>query len=228
LDKLPFSVYDFFGCLAAGFLLLVGLAAAFVGSNDWQRTPATIVGLLLIVVAYSAGQIVANIAGYCIESKLVGRVLGRPSANLFSNARAPQIAWLFPGYYTALPTVQQTRVLSKATAAGVDDGGEALFFHCWATVKGDDAVLARLSTFLNLYGYCRNMCLTLLLVGVALLIGTVPLSSAHTGSLVPPGWCAFACFAGAVGLFYRYLKFFRQYSLEVFTSYAESTSVAQG
>jgi hypothetical protein len=30
-----------------------------------------------------------------------------------------------------------------------------------------------------------------------------------------------AAFVGAIGMFYRYLKFFRQYSLELYTTYAE-------
>jgi hypothetical protein len=228
LDKVPFSVYDFFGYLASGFLLLVGLAAAFVGSDDWQKTPPVVVGVLLIVVAYSTGHIIANIAGYCIESKLVGKVLGRPSTVLFDTGRSTRLGPLFPGYFSPMPAAQQQRVLDKSRAAGIDETGDALFFHCWATVKADDAVLARLNTFLNLYGYCRNTCVSLLLVGAALLSGALIFSSAHTGNLVSPGWCACAALLGAVGLFYRYLKFFRQYSFEVFTSYAEHAAPVSG
>src|SRR5689334_9933697 len=51
MSQLPFSIYDFFGYLASGFVVLVGLAAAFVGSDAWQESPETIVTLLLIVAA---------------------------------------------------------------------------------------------------------------------------------------------------------------------------------
>jgi hypothetical protein len=34
-------------------------------------------------------------------------------------------------------------------------------------------------------------------------------------------WWAVGALVGAVGMFYRYLKFFRHYTMEVFNSYAE-------
>jgi hypothetical protein len=222
MDKLPFTVYDFFGYLASGFVLLVGLAAAFVGTDDWQRTPSTVLGLLLLVLAYSTGHVVANVSGYLVESKLVGGILGTPTTNLFRSA--PPIGWrrLLPGYYTPLPREQREAVLEKArTKAGITSVSEGLFYHCFAQVKASDAVRTRLDTFLNLYGFCRNMTLALAVVGVALVVGSVCLHTAHTGNLVPPGWAAIGCIAGSIGLLYRYLKFFRHYSIEVFISYVE-------
>ena len=64
------------------------------------------------------------------------------------------------------------------------------------------------------------MAISTLIVAAALLAGTL-LGTAKTGALVAPGWWAAAALAASVGLLYRYLKFFRHYSVEVYVSYAE-------
>jgi hypothetical protein len=220
MDKLPFTVYDFFGYLSAGFVLLVGLAAAFTGSEAWQHTPGVGVALLLVVLAYTAGHVIANISGYLIEGTLVRRILGAPNKVLFAESR-PRWARLLPGYYRPLPLEQRERVLARAAQAGITEPGEGLFYHCFGAAKGNVVTQARLENFLNLYGFCRNMAISTLIVAAALLGGTI-LGTAKTGTLVAPGWWAAAALAASVGLLYRYLKFFRHYSVEVYVSYAES------
>jgi hypothetical protein len=220
MDRLPFSVYDFFGYLSAGFVLLVGLAAAFTGSNAWEKSPTTIVTLLLIVLAYSSGQVVANVAGHVIERRLVGGWLKSSTQILFAPAETGPVARLFPGYFRPLPEAQQRAVLNVAAKSGIAGPGEGLFFHCFARVKREEAVMARLNTFLNLYGFCRNMSVALVVVAVCLGAGSAA-GSAHTGSVVSPGWWVVGSLVIAAGLFYRYLKFFRLYAVEVYVSYAD-------
>lgn len=221
MDRLPFSIYDFFGYLASGFVLMASLAAAFTNSDAWQQSPGVIVGTLFVVVAYSAGHIIANIAGYLLESKLVGSILGAPSTVLFGDG--PTSRWLrvFPGYYRPLPATQSKLVLERARARGCVGPGQGLFYHCFSVAKADDPTMLRLSTFLNLYGFARNMTVALVLSAAALVVGSL-LGTASTGSLVPPGWWAAAAGLGAIGLVYRYLKFFRHYAVEVFVFYAEA------
>jgi hypothetical protein len=221
MDKLPFSVYDFFGYLASGFVLLVGVAAAFTNNDNWQSDPSLIVGLLLVILAYTSGHVVANVAGFLLEATFARRVLKSPTVNLFSPAATGRWRYIFPGYYKPLPEAQRTRVLSRAAAAGITLPSEGLFFHCFATVKAREDVMSRLNTFLNLYGYCRNMCLTLLAVAVALGVGTAWTHTARTGQ-VAPGWWAVGAALAAVGLLFRYLKFYRLYAVEVYINYAES------
>ena len=220
MDKLPFSVYDFFGSLSAGFVLLVGVAAAFTGSESWQRTPTTVIGLLLVVVAYIAGHVIANISGYLIEGVLVRRVFGTPSVVLFQKHKPRWRARLLPGYYRPLPLEQRERVLGRASEAGITGPGEGLFYHCFSAAKERESTMTRLSTFLNLYGFCRNIAVSTFFVAIALFTGTL-LGTAKTGHLVPPGWWAAGAFLASIGLLYRYLKFFRHYSVEVFVSYGE-------
>lgn len=89
----------------------------------------------------------------------------------------------------------------------------------------DAPTLVRLGTFLNLYGFARNMSLATLIVAGALLAGTLT-GNAKTGMLIAPGWWAVGALVASVGLLYRYLKFLRQYSVEMFVGYAESEAGA--
>jgi hypothetical protein len=222
MEKIPFTVYDFFGYLASGFVVLIAITAAFVGYKPLRHTPNTLVGLLLLVVAYVTGHIVANLAGDIVERRVVRNRLGMPT-EILMGARHPRhaVRFLLPGYSTPLPTGVQERIATRANAQGVMDRTEALFFHCHAKMKSDPTVQARLDLFLNLYGFCRNMSVALVLSAIALGVGQI-IGSAQTGPDIGPMWWLGAALLAAVGLFYRYLKFLRQYGLELLTSYAES------
>jgi hypothetical protein len=90
-------------------------------------------------------------------------------------------------------------------------------------VKRDQATLERLNSFLNLYGFCRNLSLALILAVPLLLYGALrefdykTLQGINGDRLA---WAAVALVA-SIGMFYRYLKFFRHYTVEVFMTYAE-------
>lgn len=217
INQLPFSVYDFFGYLAAGAVVLAAWIASFFGDEPFRGSPTLIVGFLLIIMVYILGQIVANIAGDLIERRLVREKFGTPTDILFGHRTPNRLqARLFPGYFKRLAAGVRSQVNERAT----DRKGEDLFFHCHAQMKSDAVVWARLDTFLNLYGFCRNTMVAMLIAAACLGVGIL-LGSAETGSIADPGsWLVF-CLVAAVGLFYRYLKFYRQYALELFTSYAE-------
>jgi hypothetical protein len=138
---------------------------------------------------------------------------------LFQDVRS-RWHWLFPDYCTPLPEAIQKLVLATVRQQfGEVPSARALFFLCFSTVKGDSATSPRLQTFLYLYGFCRNLSAACLLAFCLLL--TNGLVGAQLG-LHPReyalAWAA-AALIGCVGLFYRYLKFFRLYTVEVFRSY---------
>ena len=218
MNQLPFSVYDFFGYLAAGAVVLAAIIASFFGDEPFQGSPTIVVGFLLVIVVYVLGQIVANIAGDLIERRIVRERLGTPTDVLLGR-RTPNAteARLFPGYFTQLSSGVQAQV---QTHAGGREGND-LFFHCHARMKSDSVVQGRLDTFLNLYGFCRNTMVAMLIAAACLLAGIL-LGSAETGTIAGPGWWLALCLLAAAGLFYRYLKFYRQYGVELFTSYAET------
>jgi hypothetical protein len=217
MNQLPFSVYDFFGYLASGVVVLAGLTTAFIGYEPLQRSPTVLVGLLLIITAYVVGHMVGNIAGDLIERRLVRNHLHPPTDILFgSHTPGRLMNAVLPGYSTPLPSRVQDQVKELAGSRG----GEALFFHCHAVMKSDPVVQGRLDMFLNLYGFCRNMTVALSIAAACLAIG-LGLDTAETGPDVPPGWWLAAAALGALGMLYRYLKFYRQYAVELFTSFAE-------
>lgn len=219
MDKLPFTSYDFFGNLSAGFIFLAGVAAACSGTDDWRSTPGAISALILVISAYVAGQVIAHLGAFMFERLLVRRWLRTPTQNLLEPVTEGFGPTVLPGYYGPLPEAQRrallNRVADEASIETIDDG---LFVHCWLRVKDEPPVAARLSNFLNLYGFSRNMAFALALTAVVLTAGSIA-GTAHTGDIASPGWWALASLIAAVGLLYRYLKFFRHYAYEVFTSY---------
>jgi hypothetical protein len=223
MDKLPFSVYDFFGYLASGFLVLVGAEFAFNGQWLLRKDLNIPQGIFWVVAAYIAGHIIANISGFLLEGQLVRKVLRSPEESLFGDEKQGFWCLIFPGFYIPLPEETCARILRKSEAkAGIKACGRGLFFHCHPIVKRDANTLARLNTFLNLYGFCRNVSMASIIVVGMLLIGLLrdwqlrlPFQSAKL-------WWAVAATVGALGMFYRYLKFFRQYTVEVFVTYAET------
>jgi len=95
-------------------------------------------------------------------------------------------------------------------------------------VKKDKTAYDRMTSFLNLYGFCRNVCTGALIVIPILVCGAFRNVTLNGWQLVGAPhrdllWWAVAAGVVAVGMFYRYLKFFRQYTIEVFVTYAEFT-----
>lgn len=222
MSRIPFTLYDFFGCLSAGFVLLSAGDYAFDRRWLLDDQLGLIAGVFWAVAAYIAGHIVANMAGWVLETKIVREVLRSPEETLFWTHQTSGWRRLFPGHYRRLPKETQDRVLDLAyQRAGIKQPGRALFFHCFAIVKREQATRERLETFLNLYGFCRNVCMALLLGAGLLILGVVSDSWRESGVGKHVWWAIPAAILASVGMFYRYLKFFRDYTVEVFRSYAE-------
>jgi hypothetical protein len=221
--KIPFSVYDFFGYLFSGFTVLAALD--FATGGGWLFAESIPPGLAIVFMlgAYVVGHAVSHLASVLIEHGFVRRVLRSPEEHLLATSRSSsRWRWIFPGNFLPLPAETRTRVLARAAAAGAGSEPRALFFHCHACVKSDEVTLARLNTFLNLYGFCRNLAMAVLLSGFVLM-GSAFLRA--TWFLSPESrpllLIGALCLPMSYVLLLRYLKFFRHYTLEVFLSYAE-------
>jgi hypothetical protein len=90
----------------------------------------------------------------------------------------------------------------------------AVFLAAFGAVENLEATAARLNTFVTNYDFGRNGSLASLLASVIILTFGV---ATHG---LPALWWSVACFFAAVGLLYRYLKFYRQYTYEVLVTYA--------
>lgn len=216
--KIPFTSYDFWAYLSAGFLLLFTVDFV-VGSKFLMRDNWSVVqGVVAFSCAYTVGHVIASLSSFLFERLLVGKLLGYPKEVLFGTSKAPRfLKFLLPSYFQPLP-IETTNVLNaKVSSMNVGDSNEARFQAAFASIKTTPAVLARLENFLNMYGFCRNVALVSFL-DAALLYwfwrwGGGP-AEALTGTYI--------ALALGLGMTLRYLKFFRQYAFEVFTSCAYS------
>ncbi len=215
-QKIPFTSYDFWAYLSAGFLLLVAFDAA-AGTQLLVRDSWTIVqGIVAVSVAYVVGQIVASVSSFVFERGLVGKVLGYPRNVLFGQSDAPPwLRALLCAYFQPLPTETQAAALGKGKKIGITSPGEALFWPAYAYARATPAVMSRLENFLNLYGFCRNTALVAF-VDAAVLYWSYVRPSGPSEHLL---WARLAVVVG-IGMTLRYLKFFRLYANEVFTAYA--------
>jgi hypothetical protein len=216
MEKIPFTVYDFFAYLSSGAVWV--LTADYVlGFGLLDRDKITpVLAVMLIIFAYVCGHIVAHFSSFILEQTVVARLLRRPNSILMGeHARSRLLRWAFPGYFRALPQPTQRRVVAQAEARGAQTTGEALFLHAYPIVTANGALQARLDDFRNQYGFARNMSFAFLTSAVAIL------AAHHLGyHPVRYRWVLLSGLAG-VALFYRYLKFFRQFSYELFLRYAE-------
>jgi hypothetical protein len=113
VSRIPFGVYDFFGYLASGFLVLAALDLVFTGGSVLKSDMQLLTGLFWLVVAYVTGHIVANISSFLLERLLVQRLLGRPYQVLFEVPARKQWTRVFAGYHEPLPQETRERVLKR-------------------------------------------------------------------------------------------------------------------
>ncbi len=213
---MPFTSYDFWAYLSAGFLLLFAVDAV-IGTKLVLRDSWSIVqSVVAISLAYVVGQLIASASAAVFEKVMVGKLFGYPRDTLFGKSKASKgVQRLLPGYFTTLPAVTQSAALEKGQKQGVGQPGEALFWVAFAYARQTPAVMSRLENFLNLYGFCRNMALVAF-VDAALFYWSYLQSNGPSEHLL---WSRLS-FIVAIGMTLRYLKFFRLYANEVFTSFA--------
>lgn len=221
--KIPFSVYDFFGYLATGFVLLVSIDLSCGGAWLARDSIPPLLALFLILLAFVVGHLVAHVASVLLESIFVRTFLGSPELHLFGVAQKSWRSKLFPGNFKPLPKAIQQHLRARAEEYGAPVSERAFFLHCHAVVKNQPTTAERLNTFLVQYGFCRNISMAFAFAALVPFLGRLwcPLTPV---SLVP--WAPLALVL-SVGMFYRYLKFFRHYTIEVLTSYAETPPPAR-
>jgi len=126
MNRLPFDPYDFFGYIASGLVLVVGMELTLGFPQVLGKDLKAIEVAVLILAVYVAGQVLAGPAKAVLEDLIVDKILKRPSINLF-RAQPPMGRFLFPGFYRPLPPTIQTKILEKTSQGGEQLEGEALF-----------------------------------------------------------------------------------------------------
>lgn len=215
MDKTPFSVYDFFAYLSSGAVILAAVDYVFGTGILFQKDASLFFGLALVIFGYITGQAAAHISSTVFEYFMVGRVLQSPSLLLLgAKPRWAVFKWLFPQYHRQLPRNIQEQVLQEAHRRGCRATGEGLFLHAYPLVTVNEKLQARLDDFRNQYGFARNMSFATFVAATAIAI-----CHKYGPHPVQLRWSVLAAFA-SITLFYRYLKFFRQYTYELFVRYA--------
>ena len=208
----PFTDYDFWGYIAAGFLTLFALDCS-VGTDLLLRPSWTLVETVIAVsLAYVVGHLIAGMSSALLEQRLLLHI-GRPSEILTGTKRGPGWArFMFPGYFTPLPPGALSALRAKATAAGHGDFG-SLFTHAHRVAQKNAKAAERMAIFLNQYGFCRN-------VSFAALVAAIAFTIAAARGERDDAWLWAACASVVfVGMFFRYLKFHRLFTVEVLNSY---------
>lgn len=217
MKDIPFSAYDFFAYLSSGIIVVATIDVIYGSAWLLSDSQSLAVGVVGVFMAYISGQVVAQLSSPILEQLIVGKLLGRPSKLLVTDGKS-RWRFLFPNYFRPLPAETRQRIKQRTSESGFNGEGEALFLHVFSTMKSRDDVKQRLHNFLNLYGFSRNICLALLISGVVAVIGPV-----DGRELESKGYgIALLVLSGV--MFYRYLKFFRHYSYELFVSYSEAVA----
>ena len=222
-NKIPFTSYDFWAYLTAGFVLLIAIDQVAATGMLTRESWTVVQGAMAFAFAYVVGQLAASMSALLLEQWLVRRLLGHPQVVLFGKPRA----WKFirstlPTYFEPLPRGTQDAVRAKATRAGLATHDDALFRLAYTKARTIPIVSTRLENFLNLYGFCRNVALVAL-VDAAIFYW----SYWHGGSDEHLTYARVAAIIG-IGMILRYLKFLKHYAVEVFTSYAYMTELQSG
>ena len=219
--KPPLSVYDVFGYLTSGFVVLAASDVAFAQGWLAKGELPLLQGVAILVFTYVVGHAVAHLSSALLQDGLVHKLLGRPENVLFGSRRRGLVRSIFPGFFRPLPQQIRDAVMARAGACGIGSVGQGLFMHCHAIVVREETIRQRLDVFLTLYGFARNLCLAALLSGGVLAIGAF--REARAGSPTAYGerlvWASVFVLV-AVIMLYRYLKFYRRYTSEVFRAYA--------
>lgn len=216
MDKLPFGIYDFFAYLSSGAVLLATADYVYALGLLRMKEVSPILAVALVVMLYVTGQIVAQFSSLLFEQMCLSKFLGRPSTLLLGGSpRSGLVRFLFPNYHRALPANVQARVREQARQRNCAAEGEGLFLHAFPLVTANDKLQARVDIFLSQYGFARNM-------AFAFLVSALWIAIAHWYGHYPVSlrWATLAAFC-AVSMFYRYLKFIRQYSYELLIRYSE-------
>jgi hypothetical protein len=220
MPSIPFTAYDFFAYLSAGFVVIG--AADFAFSTDWilNTDLSFIEGLVWVVLAYVLGHVISALSAPILEQRFAEGMLGPREDVLFGLVEGERNGLrhkLFPGYFHALPRRIQELVLKRARAeTNLVKPGRALFMYCDAHTRQRPETAPILTVFLNISGFARNTSLAAALGAVLLGIGALTdATDRGTKALL-----ALAAVIAAIGLLYRYLKFFRLYAREAFLFYA--------
>jgi hypothetical protein len=216
VGKVPFSVYDFFAYLSSGVVIIAATDYIWNAGLLTRKEVAPVLAVALIFLAYVLGHIVAHFSAWILENGVAIKFLRPPSASLMgAEPRWKILKLIFRGYHHPLSKTTQERIVRQAAARNCTAAAEGLFQHIYPIVTQNERYQSRLDEFRNQYGFARNVSLAFIVSSVAIFVAYY-----YGPHPVRLRWAVLSGIAG-ITLFYRYLKFFRQYSYELFLRYSQ-------
>jgi len=217
--KIPFTDYDIFGYLSSGFLLLMGISYAEYGTLEQLHDSNILSWVLLIIIAYIIGHILASMSKWIFELIIVKKVLKPPYINLLKkNSVKKWKTIFFPEYFVALPA----SIIKDITKIADGHSDKALYDYAYSKAKSNKEILEQLGIFLRLFGFCRNISFTLFILAIIFSAGRIFSYQFGGISLIV------ISFLGSIFMFMRYLKFLRHHSSELFLSLLELSNEEEG
>lgn len=218
MDKIPFSIYDFFGYLTPGALFLISIDY-FLLKQQLIKSAAEnlITGFVSLILVYIIGHIISSVSCWCFEKIFVKKFLKPPSVTLFKDKRSiVKLKKLFSTYYNPLSKNVQDNIIKKLgieSETSEDEKYNAMFQLAFSRVKIHEPSMLSLNNFLYLYGFARSVSLVCLVMVLILFV-----SSVFYKISICPWWIVGFIFA-FIMMFFRYLKFYRYYDRDMFLSY---------
>ena len=222
-DWFPLTSYEFYAYLTSGMVVLAAADRAFMASELAHQTDWKVVIIVFwAAIAYLIGHIVAIPSSAIFEHLIAKRVLRDPSAvilglqrqrgreHFFGTVVGAREYEPFPADYRAGIVTKLARLLNVSESTiEADAAFQCAFVH--ARSIPDSA--ARMDSFLNQYGLCRNVSFASLIATVFLTILACRTSD-RTDILLAVGAAVLA-----LGLFIRFIKFYAAYTREVFRAF---------
>ena len=114
MGKIPFSVYDFFAYLSSGTVVLATVDYIWGLGILERKEVGTVLGIVLVILAYVTGHIVAQFSSFLFEHTIVKRILQRPLALLLGDEAAlDSLRWIFPNFHTPFPEHTRHRIKNR-------------------------------------------------------------------------------------------------------------------
>lgn len=241
MDKIPFSVYDFFGYLAPGVLFL-GSVDYFILDHQLieYAKENLITAIVSLIIVYIIGHFISSASYWSFEKIIVGKCLKQPSETLFKESvitekktwkklllsfiKNPK-EFLFSSYYIPFSQTVLKKINDKL--GRIDDStdiakGNAKFQLAFSKVKMHELSMVSLNNFLNLYGFARNISLVCIVMAFILIYCSI-----FCGIITNLWWIVGYLVAGVM-MFDRFLKFYRYYDRDLFLSYLSLTEEEKG
>ncbi|MHA1251034.1 MAG: hypothetical protein ACTSRP_13660 [Candidatus Helarchaeota archaeon] len=222
--KISFNRYDYFGLILPGVLLLtsvlfiipqevyIGLGNSLESYKDLKFAFIFLIGIILIFISYLIGMIISSIGSWLIEGYIIKKKLKYPSYNLFNDSDSKWFESYKKSYSSTF--IEQFNKIYNEYYNGISFQGDDKFIVCFTYVKEKCPITySRLNIFLSMYGQYRNLTVCFLIICsfyTIYFIFTINLFILII-ILLSSGF--------SIVCFYRFLKFFRIYSDEIFRTF---------